>query len=87
MIVDTCRGEIAGKSEAARHSQVDENHPVTDVGQKIFPSPTQPLNPLPYQGVGRTAQRPAQGLSQIDRLDASAGNAVGKASASHFDFR
>lgn len=91
MIMRTRHGQMTRdtrrKSQAAGHAKVNQQQPLIQIKQQVFAASAHCENTAPEQGLRVTAQRPAQGLTHSNRIDHSAGYAVGKTETGDFNFR
>ena len=79
-------GKIGAKAHAARHAQVNQQQAITQVDEQVFAAAAHRQHALADQLLGLAPERPSQGFSEGNCLNASAGNAACKAQARHFNF-
>ena len=80
------RRQSIGKPNAARHAQVDQQHALVHVKQKVFATSTHRNNPSPHQVLRLYLQRPTQWLAQLHGLNRATHNAAGNTLARNFNF-
>ena len=86
VIMSAAIGQLRREGHAARHAQVQEQQPLVQIEQQVLAAAPHALHGASGQLLRRAAQGPAQGLAQVGRDNARAGNAVGKTQARDFDF-
>ena len=79
-------GRRRPETQAAGHSQVQEQDALVQVEQQVFAAAPDPAHRTAHQELRFQAQRPAQGLAQAHGFDPCPRDAVGKTQACDFDF-
>jgi hypothetical protein len=64
VVVHARRRQGRRELQPARHAQVQQQQALVQIHQQVLAAPAHAVDQAPRQGLGRHAQRPAQGLAQ-----------------------
>ena len=65
---------------------MQQHEALVQIQQKVLASAPHPQDLAACKRLGIAAQGPAQGFAHVQRLNARAGNPIGKAQPRHFNF-